>query len=461
MHLDSSNKLITLSILVFILLFGYINPDYFNFSYKVGGSINFDFYFLKYILNISTLLLISYFVINFFLKTRFKKIRSQIDKLDILIFLTLFYFFFINFFLHDINFENLKKNIQILICLSIFFITRFKFLEINLKLLITFLKSLLFLIFSLFIFFKIIDNELFVFQNSSNAVAMICFISASIIIMLENENKKIFFYILLSLAIFYFLSSKIFLFSIFVIYLIKNIKLKINILIPILILILLNNFIIPKILIEKYPLLRNVNLLSDVSQTCQMFTSPWNYGFRGKTIYGEYFFDYDDFYRTNKIKKSLRETINFCSDNSLIFLTKNTKLLIVINNVYLSFSTRYNLFEIATNESLNKNLFPVKEKFSIKKNLINSDLGNSFHSSFTFLLYTYGFIGLALIFGIFYYISYINIKFNGENKKVNNFINIFFICILFLSLENYIFFNNIICSSFFWFLAGMCAKKIN
>ena len=192
-----------------------------------------------------------------------------------------------------------------------------------------------------------------------------------------------------------------------------------------------------------------------------MFSTS-NYGFKGFSAVGEFFFDYENFNAMNLTNKSLRNWVHYCLKYDKIYLSNNIYLITFIDNLYTSLFTRYNLFEIATSESLKSNFLPIKEKFSVKKNLINNKIGNSFHSSYNFLLYKYGIIGLVMIFFIFYYVYYSVIKFKIKDKKKEKLKKIFLVCIIFLSLENYIFFNNIICSLFFWSLIGACAnKKIN
>ncbi len=453
MYLNRLNKINVLSVLVFILLLGYINPDYFTFSYQLSSSLVFDFYLIKNLLNTLTLISVSLFFLNFIFKTKFKKLISHFDSLDLIVFLTACYLITINLFLNEFDFINMKKNIQILLCLVTFFVVRLD--RLNLKMLIQFFKNLIILIFIFLFLFKIFDKEILVFQNSSNALAMIFFISVSFIILFENENKMKYLYTLLSLFVFFFLSSKFFFLLTILFFLTKKITFKKKFFFIILLIILTNNFILPKILLEKFSNLKDINYLATPTKICKMF---FHHDENYSSIIGEYYFDTDDFNQHNSSAKELSNWVQYCFKNEHIFSIDNTQLLI-LNNLYLSFATRYNLFEIATTESLKNNLLPVQEKFSIKKNLVNVDLGNSFHSSYNFLLYDYGIIGLLLIFLIFYYVTYGSSKIRITDEKIKKPQIIFFVCIAFLSIENYIFFNNIICSLFFWSLAGVCAKK--
>lgn len=458
MYLNLLKKKNILSVLVFILLLGYINPDYFTFSYQLSPSLIFDFYLVKNLLKILTLITVSFFFLNFIFKIKFKEFKSHFDSLDLITLLTACYLITINLILNEFDYINIKKNIQILLCLTAFFVVRLY--HLNFKLLIQFFKNLIIFIFIFLSLFKIFDKEILVFQNSSNAIAMIFFISVCFVILFENENKKKYLYTLLSLIIFLLLSSKIFfLFTIFF-FLIKKILFKKNFFFIILLFILANNFILPKILIEKFSIFKDINYLKVSTNICNMFYhNEDNDWYNQATVIGEYYFDIDDFNKQNiSSNKDLRSWIDYCLKNDYFF-SMNRIQLRFLKDIYLSFTTRYNLFEIATTESLRNNLFPVQEKFSIKKNLTNSDLGNSFHSSYNFLLYDFGIIGLLLIFVIFFYVSYGSSIIKIRDKKFEKLKIIFFLCIAFLSIENYIFFNNMICSLFFWFLAGVCAKK--
>jgi hypothetical protein len=453
------NKINIFSVLVFIMLLGYVNPNYFHFEYQFLDLIIFDFITIKYLLNLLTLVLFFFILINFSIKSDLTKIFQQSDRLDIIILISICYFISVNFFFDKFEFENLKKNIQILVCGLAFFITRNK--NLNFDFLNQFFKILIILTFTFLFVIKILNNEILVFQNSSNALAMLFFICISFLILFENHNRNIYFYIFLSLCIFYLLSSKIFFIFTILFFLFKNYKLNKSFFIFAILFILLNNFVLPKFLLQKYPNLRDINNFNSTTKICSMFSTS-NYGFKGFSAVGEFFFDYENFNAMNLTNKSLTNWVHYCLKYDKIYLSNNIYLITFIDNLYTSLFTRYNLFEIATSESLKSNFLPIKEKFSVKKNLINNKIGNSFHSSYNFLLYKYGIIGLVMIFFIFYYVYYSVIKFKIKDKKKEKLKKIFLVCIIFLSLENYIFFNNIICSLFFWSLIGACAnKKIN
>lgn len=459
MYLNTLNKINIFSVLVFILLLGYVNPNYFHFKYQFFDLIIFDFITIKYLLNLLTLVFVLFILINFSIKSDLTKIFHQSDRLDVIILISICYFISVNFFFDKFEFENLKKNIQILVCGLAFFITRNK--NLNFDFLNQFFKVLIILTLTFLFVFKILNNEILIFQNSSNAIAMMFFICISFLILFENKTRNIYFYTFLSLCIFYLLSSKIFFIITILFCLFKNCKLNKSFFIFVVIFILLNNFVLPKFLIQKYPNLRNVNNFYSTAKICSMFSSS-NFGFSGISVLGEFYFDYDDFNKNNLTNQSLTDWVHYCLKYDKIYLPNNTYLLTFYNNLYTSLFTRYNLFEIATSESLKGNFLPIKEKFSVKKNLINDKIGNSFHSSYNFLLYKYGLIGLVMIFFIFYYVYYGVIKFDINDKKKEKLKKIFLVCVIFLSLENYIFFNNIICSLFLWSLIGACVnKKIN
>ena len=458
--LKSSYKTVSLSTLVFILLLGYINPNYFNFRYQFFDWIIFDFITIKLLLNLLTLAFLFFILVDFLIKYDLNKIFSQWDRLDIIILISICYFISINFFFDKFELENFKGSLQILLCGLVFFIARNE--KLNFYFINHFFKILIILIFIFLSTFKILDNEILVFQNSSNAIAMLFFIAIGFLILFENQKTNIFFYIFLSMCIFYLLSSTIFLTVTILFYFFSKLKLKKFFLTFVILFILLNNFVFPKFLLQKYPDLRNVNILSLSTQICRMFTNSSD-GFKGGlTVIGEYYFDFEDFNDKNFNNQKLIDWIEFCFKYDKTFLSSNTKLLILYNNLFLSAVTRYNLFEIATSESIKNYFLPIKEKFSVKKNLINNSLGNSFHSSYNYLLYKYGLFGLVMIFFIFYYVINGITKFEKKNEKLEKLKKVSLICILFLSLENYIFLNNIICSLFFWSLIGVCVnKKIN
>lgn len=457
--LKSSYKTVSLSTLVFILLLGYINPNYFNFRYQFFDWITFDFITIKFLLNLLTLAFLFFILVNFLIKSDLTKIFSQWDRLDIITLISICYFISINFFFDRFEFVNFKESLQILLCGLVFFIARNE--KLNFFFLNQFFKILIILTFIFLSLFKILDNEILVFQNSSNAIAMLFFITTGFLILFENQKKNIFFYIFLSMCIFYLLSSVIFLTVTILFYFFSKLKLKNFFFTFVILFILLNNFVFPKFLLQKYPDLRNVNISYSTTQICRMFTSS-SIGFEGSSVVGEYYFDVDDFNNKNFNNQKLVDWIDFCFKFDKIYLTKNIKLLALYNNLFLSSVTRYNLFEIATSESIKNYFLPAKEKFSVKKNLINNSLGNSFHSSYNYLLYKYGLFGLVMIFFIFYYVINGITKFDKKNEKLEKLKKVSLICILFLSLENYIFLNNIICSLFFWSLIGVCVnKKIN
>lgn len=424
-----------------VLLFVYLNNEFLKVFYQ-------DYDFIIFFIKVAISLWVVIFLSIVILKNTYLIKPFNFDKLDkiFITFITLFSLnYFISFYFEN-KIENFKNIYFLVIFLLIFLILRsiqISITKLNKKIIFLFCIWLLLLLGILYNFFN--SN---IFATSANPVALIFYIVY--ICILANENKSVIkiFYFIIFLCIFLILKSKFFfLFSIFA--LIFSFK-------------KLRNFNVKKIFFLFIIFYFLLNIISPIFTKKEISESK---------ISNENFinliFSCHTVKQLNEEGKGFTQTgldektIEFClnlnqnSNKLLIYAVNNFEYFNSLD-LFQSFGYRYLHIVEVYNISVKNYFLP---SFSSYLNLLKlSNLSNlpfsTPHNSFATILIRLGLPGLIFLFYFFYkIISYKGPKYNSYYKY-----NLL-ILLGYFSLNDQLFFHNLIASLFFWFFCTLTVYK--
>jgi hypothetical protein len=422
-----------------IILFAYLNNELLNFFFQRYESISF-------LIKVTISLLVIIFLSIIIKKNTYLIKSSNFDKLD-KIFITFIILFSLNYFISfyfDSKITNYKNIYFLVIFLLVFLILRsvsISITKLNKKIIFLFCIWLLLLLGISYNFFR---SD--IFHTSSNPVALVFYIVYIWILKNENKSANKIYYFIIFLCIFLLLKSKFFVFFsilalIFSFKKFRNFNAKKIFFFFITFYFLLN--IISPIFIQKK--------ISETKILNQDFISLIFSCYEVKKLNERG----DGFIETQLDEK----TIEYCLD-----LNQNNKfLLYFVNNfryfdslsLFYSFGYRY-LHVVEVYNYSKKNYF--LPSFSSYLNVLKlSNLNLRFstpHNSFATILIRLGLPGLIFLFYFFYkIISYRGPKYNSYYKY-----NLL-ILLGYFSLNDQLFFHNLIASLFFWLFCTQIVYK--
>jgi hypothetical protein len=425
-----------------IILFAYLNNELLNFFFQRYESISF-------LIKVTISLLVIIFLSIIIKKNTYLIKSSNFDKLD-KIFITFIILFSLNYFISfyfDSKITNYKNIYFLVIFLLVFLILRsvsISITKLNKKIIFLFCIWLLLLLGISYNFFR---SD--IFHTSSNPVALVFYIVY--IWILANEKKFVIkiYYFIIFLCIFLLLKSKFFLaFSIFALIFsfkkFRNFNVKKIFFLFITFYFLLN--IISPIFIKKK--------ISETKILNQNFISLIFICYQVK----QYNERNDTFIKTQFDEKTFEYCLN---------LNQNSKfLLYFVNNfeyfdsllLFQSFGYRYLHIVEVYNYSIKNYFLPSFSSYlNVLKLSNSSNLAYSTpHNSFATILIRLGLPGLIFLFYFFYKI----ISYRGP--KSNSYYKYNLLILLgYFSLNDQLFFHNLIASLFFWFFCTQIVNKNN
>jgi len=424
-----------------IILFSYLKNGLYEIFSLGNENINF---FIKIILS----LLIIIFLLILVKKNSHLLKSYNLDKIDkiFLIFIIPFSLnYFISYYL-DYKISNLKNIYFLLIFALTFLILRFVSISIkkpNKNIIFLFSSWFLFLLFFLKIFSK---GD--IFSTSANPISLVFYIVY--VWILANENKPInkIFNFMIFLCIFYLLKSKFFIiFSIFaLIFSFKKLRyfdVK-KLFFLFITLYFLVNLILPSFVLKKFPEMNNTNIdFVHTFYVCKQIIEPKN-----------------DF---SHLPQFSDEDVKFClniNKNNLI-MSHLLNYAQYYNRFSLIYSAGYRFMHILEVYNFSQKNYYLPYFLSyfdlVKINKADNKIKQSTpHNSFAIILLRLGFPGLILIFYFFYkIISYRGREYNSYYKY-----NLL-ILLGYFSLNDQLFFHNLLASLFFWFFCTQIVYKNN
>jgi len=424
-----------------IILFSYLKNGLYEIFSLGNENINF---FIKIILS----LLIIIFLLILVKKNSHLLKSYNLDKIDkiFLIFIIPFSLnYFISYYL-DYKISNLKNIYFLLIFALTFLILRFVSISIkkpNKNIIFLFSSWFLFLLFFLKIFSK---GD--IFSTSANPISLVFYIVY--VWILANENKPInkIFNFMIFLCIFYLLNSKFFIiFSIFaLIFSFKKLRyfdVK-KLFFLFITLYFLVNLILPSFVLKKFPEMNNTNIdFVHTFYVCKQIIEPKN-----------------DF---SHLPQFSDEDVKFClniNKNNLI-MSHLLNYAQYYNRFSLIYSAGYRFMHILEVYNFSQKNYYLPYFLSyfdlVKINKADNKIKQSTpHNSFAIILLRLGFPGLILIFYFFYkIISYRGREYNSYYKY-----NLL-ILLGYFSLNDQLFFHNLLASLFFWFFCTQIVYKNN
>jgi hypothetical protein len=422
-----------------IILFAYLNNEPLNFFFQGYES-------LSFLIKVTISLLVIIFLSIIIKKNTYLIKSSNFDKLD-KIFITFIILFSLNYFISfyfDSKITNLKNIYFLVIFLLVFLILRsvsISITKLNKKIIFLLCIWLLLL---LGISYNFFNSD--IFHTSSNPVALVFYIFYIWILKNENKSANKIYYFIIFLCIFLLLKSKFFVFFsilalIFSFKKFRNFNAKKIFFFFITFYFLLN--IISPIFIQKK--------ISETKILNQDFISLIYSCYEVKKLNERG----DGFIETQLDEK----TIEYCLDlnqNSmfLLYFVNNFKYFNSLS-LFSSFGYRY-LHVVEVYNYSKKNYF--LPSFSSYLNVLKlSNLNLRFstpHNSFATILIRLGLPGLIFLFYFFYkIISYRGPKYNSYYKY-----NLL-ILLGYFSLNDQLFFHNLIASLFFWLFCTQIVYK--
>ena len=438
-------KKISIYLLIFffhITLFAYLNNELLKIFYQGHEYISF---FIKVIIS----LLIIIFLLIIIKKNTYLIKSSNFDKLD-KIFITFITLFSLNYFISfyfDSKITNLK-NIYFLVIFFLFFLilrsVSILITDLNKKIIFLFCIWILLLLGILYNFF---NTDIFL--TSANPVALIFYIVY--IWILANEKKFVIkiYYFIIFLCIFLLLKSKFFVaFSIFALIFsfkkFRNFNVKKIFFLFITFYFLLN--IISPIFIKKK--------ISETKILNQNFISLIFICHQAK----QHNERNDIFINTQFDEKTFEYCLNLNQNSKFLLYFVNNFEYFDSLSLFQSFGYRYLHIVEVYNYSIKNYFLPSFSSYlNVLKLSNSSNLAYSTpHNSFATILIRLGLPGLIFLFYFFYkIISYRGAKYNSYYKY-----NLL-ILLGYFSLNDQLFFHNLIASLFFWFFCTQIVNKNN